>query len=229
MVKTKFGELKIEQNVQTLAGRYSVQGNVRFLSHQEAFRTIGRSLIRSGINLLYSQGFNPHLKLSLPLPKSVGLESEDELFYAQIADEKLTDKEIYKSIAAQLPQGFSLIELAIHNGRKSFRALDAEYEIQMSESEIENVAAVIDDLNRKIAAGEKIIIERKVDEEGRAKTVDVGQFLKSFEKTQKGVKVVCFITDRGTVRLDEIIKLLGLGFERLGISITRKKVNWEMY
>ena len=72
--------MQIEQNVQTLAGRYKIQGNVRFLSHQEAMRAIQRSLIRSGVNLLYSQGYNPRPRLSLPLPKSVGLESEDELF-----------------------------------------------------------------------------------------------------------------------------------------------------
>jgi radical SAM-linked protein len=221
--------LQIEQDVQTLAGRYKIHGNVRFLSHQESFRAVGRALIRGGLNLIYSQGYNPRLKMSLPLPKSVGLASEDELFYAQIAADGTTEKEIYKNITAQLPDGFSLIELAIHKGRMSFRSVEAEYEVQMSEQEIEIVSATIDKLNGQIASGEKILIERTVDEDGNAKTVDVGQFLKSFEKTQQGVKIVCLITDRGTVRPDEIIKMLGLGAERLGISMTRKRVNWQMY
>jgi len=227
--KQKFGDLKIEQSVQTLAGRYRIQGNVRFLSHQESFRAVGRTLIRSGLNLIYSQGYNPRLKMSLPLPKSVGLESEDELFYAQIAADGASEKEIYKNITANLPEGFSLIDLAIHSGRVSFRPLEAEYEVQMSGQEIENVSAAIDKLNDQIASHEKILIERTVDENGNSRTVDVGQFFKSFEKTQQAVKVVCLITDRGTVRPDEIIKLLGLGAERLGISTTRKRVNWQMY
>jgi radical SAM-linked protein len=211
-----------------LAGKYKVQGNVRFLSHQEAFRAVGRALVRSGLNLVYSQGYNPHLKMSLPLPKSVGLESEDELFYAQIADEKLSEKEIYKNITEQLPEGFTLTELGIHNGRVSFRPTEVEYAVQMSEDEIRNVSATIDNLNGQIAAGEKKLIDRIVDEEGNIKIVDVIPFLKSFEKTHEGVKIVCLVTDRGTIRPDEIIKLLGLGPERLGISMVRKRVNWQM-
>jgi len=221
--------LKIEQDVRTLAGRYKVQGRVRFLSHQESFRAVGRTLLRSGLNLIYSQGYNPHLKMSLPLPKSVGLASEDELFYVQIAAEDVCEKEIYKNITANLPNGFSLLDVAIHNGRKSFRPLDVEYEVQMSGQEIENVSAAIDKLNGQIASGEKILIERTVDDNGNSRTVDVGQFLKSFEKTQQSVKIVCLVTDRGTIRPDEIIKLLGLGAERLGVSTTRKRVNWQMY
>ncbi|MEN6386973.1 MAG: TIGR03936 family radical SAM-associated protein [Phycisphaerales bacterium] len=211
-----------------MAGRYKVQGNVRFLSHQEAFRAVGRALIRSGLNLVYSQGYNPHLKMSLPLPKSVGLESEDELFYVQVADEQFSEKEIYKNLTAQLPEGFTLTELAIHNGRVSFKPTEVEYLVGMSDEEIKNVSAVIDNLNAQLTAGEKILIDRIVDEEGNIKIVDVAQFLKSFEKTHEGVKVVCLITDRGTVRPDEIIKLLGLRPERLGISMIRKRVAWSV-
>lgn len=221
--------MKIEQDVHTLTGRYKIQGYARFLSHQEAFRSVGRTLIRSGINLIYSQGYNPHLKMSLPLPKSVGLASEDELFYAQIAADGASEKEFYKNITTNLPEGFFLVELAVHNGRKSFRPLDVEYEVQISEQENENVSAVIDKLNGQITAGEKILIQRTVDQSGNCRTVDVGRFLKSFETAQQCVKIVCLVTDGGTIRPDEIIKLLELPAERLGMSMTRKKVNWQMY
>lgn len=212
-----------------MAGRYSVQGNVRFLSHQEAFRTIGRSLIRSGINLVYSQGYNPHLKMSLPLPKSVGLESADELFYAQIADEKLTEKEIYANITAQLPEGFTLFELAVHNGRKSFRPTEAEYFVKLDEQELNDVRPLINQINEIVRAGEKILTNRTVDGKGNVKIVDVSKFIKSFEETAGGIKAVCVITDDGTIRPDEILKLLGFKPSKLGTSTIRKKVNWQMY
>ncbi|OHB51914.1 MAG: hypothetical protein A2Y10_17030 [Planctomycetes bacterium GWF2_41_51] len=220
--------MQIEQNVQTLAGRYKIQGNVRFLSHQEAMRAIQRSLIRSGVNLLYSQGYNPRPRLSLPLPKSVGLESEDELFCAQISNSENSNKEIYQKISAQLPEGFSLIDIAIHNGKVSIKPIEAEYVVQLSKEEIDSVSAAINKLNESIAAGVEIIIERTVDEKGNVKTVDVGRFIKSVEPIAEGVKIISLISDKGTIRPDEIIKLLGLGAERLGISMTRKKVNWQM-
>ena len=67
-----------------MSGRYKIHGNARFLSHQETMRVIARAIIRSGIALIYSQGYNPHPKLSLPLPRNVGLASDDELFCAGI-------------------------------------------------------------------------------------------------------------------------------------------------
>ena len=211
-----------------MTGRYKIQGNIRFLSHQEAFRVIQRALIRSGVGLLYSQGFNPHPRLSLPLPKSVGLASEDELFCAQIGCDVSLSSEVYKSISEQLPEGFSLVEATIHKGRVSFKPVEAEYIIEMSEQEIKNVSAQIDKLNGLIGAGEKIIIERTIDGDGNVKTVDIGKFLKSFEQVPEGVKIVCLISDSGTIRPDEIIKLLELEPARLGISMTRKKVNWQI-
>jgi radical SAM-linked protein len=200
------------------------------LSHQEAFRVIQRALVRSGADLIYSQGFNPHPRLSLPLPKSVGLASDDELFCAQVSYlPSEQGDELLKKIAAQLPEGFFLTDLAVHTGKVSYQPLEAEYVIHLnSQQELEEVSAQAEKLNGLIRAGEKIIIERRLDEKGSVKTVDVGGFLKSFEQSSDGIKVICKITDRGTIRLDEIMRLLGLEPERIGVSMTRKKVNWQI-
>lgn len=198
------------------------------MSHQEAFRVIQRALIRSGINLVFSQGFNPHPKLSLPLPKSVGLASEDEMFCVQISETQGAEKEIYETIAAQLPQGFSLVDIAIHKGRINYQPVEAEYLIKLNENELNNVRLRISKLNGLIGAGEKIIIERTVDEEGNVKTVDVSKFIKSFKEAEQGVKTVCIISNSGTIRPDEIIKLLELQPARLGTSMIRNKVNWQI-
>ena len=162
----------------------------------------------------------------------MGLASDDELFYAQVcaidggAAEQ--SKELYKRISAQLPEGFSLTELVIHDGRIAYKPLEAEYLVSIdSEKELEEVSAQADKLNSLIRAGEKIMIERRLDEKGSVKTVDVGGFLKLFEQIAEGIRVVCKITDKGTIRPDEIVRLLGLEPERVGISMVRKKVNWQ--
>jgi radical SAM-linked protein len=198
------------------------------LSHQEAFRVVQRALVRSGTDLIYSQGYNPHPRLSLALPKSVGLASDDELFYAQVSYKPPEQsKELFKKIAAQLPEGFLLTELIVHNGRVSYRPLEAEYLVCVNnEQELTEVSAQAEKLNGLIRAGEKIMIERRLDEEGSVKLVEVGGFLKSFEQVSEGIKVICKITDKGTIRLDEILRLLGLEPERIGVSMVRKKVNW---
>jgi len=168
--------------------------------------------VRSEINLIYSQGYNPHPRLSLPLPKSVGLASEDELFCVQISGAAGTtaeqNKELYKRISAQLPEGFVLTELIIHDERIAYRPLEAEYLIRFEdEKELEEIWAQAD--------------------KGSVKTADVGGFIKSVEQTGEGVRVVCKITDKGTIRPDETARLLGLKPESVGVSMSRKKVVWQ--
>ena len=39
--------------------------DIRFISHLEYVRTIGRAIRRAKLPAAYSEGFNPHLKFSL--------------------------------------------------------------------------------------------------------------------------------------------------------------------
>jgi hypothetical protein len=71
----------------TLAVRFRIGGALRFLSHAETSRVFQRACARAGIPVKYSAGFNPHPKLSLPLPRSVGVESDDELLVVRLSDE----------------------------------------------------------------------------------------------------------------------------------------------
>ena len=52
---------------------------MRFLSHAETIRVFQRACVRAGVQIAYSQGFNPHQKMSLVPPRSVGVESNDDL------------------------------------------------------------------------------------------------------------------------------------------------------
>ena len=59
--------------------RFRVRVDMRYLSHAETMRMFQRALVRAGVKVSYSQGFNPHLKMSLVLPRSMGVESDDEI------------------------------------------------------------------------------------------------------------------------------------------------------
>jgi len=59
--------------------RYSKTDRARYISHLDLATTFQRSLIRAGVKLKYSEGFNPHPYISVALPLSVGSESLCEL------------------------------------------------------------------------------------------------------------------------------------------------------
>ena len=51
-------------------------GRLKYISHLDLQRTFSTGLIRAGIPVWYSKGFNPHPKLVFALTVSVGAESE---------------------------------------------------------------------------------------------------------------------------------------------------------
>jgi len=54
-------------------------GNLQYISHLDLQRTLHRILVRAGIPVWYTQGFNPHAKIVFSTPLSVGAQSECEL------------------------------------------------------------------------------------------------------------------------------------------------------
>ena len=84
---------------------YSKTGRARYISHLDTMRTLTRALRRSGLPLWYTQGFNPHLYLTFPLPLALGVESLYE-----IVDLRLTEQmdwpALKEAINSHLPPGF---------------------------------------------------------------------------------------------------------------------------
>ena len=63
----------------TVRIKFSKVGNLQFISHLDLQRTFHRVLVRAGIPMWYTKGFNPHAKLVFGVPLSVGTESMCEM------------------------------------------------------------------------------------------------------------------------------------------------------
>ena len=68
-----------------LAIRYAIKGDLRFLSHQDTLRLFQRAFNRAGIPIRFSEGFNPRPRISIAMPRPVGVESCDELLVIELA------------------------------------------------------------------------------------------------------------------------------------------------
>ena len=51
-------------------------GKLKYISHLDLQRAIHRMLVRSGLPIAYSEGFNPHPRLNIALPLSIYQEGE---------------------------------------------------------------------------------------------------------------------------------------------------------
>ena len=83
-------------------------------------------------------------------------------------------------------------------------------------------------LNQKIADTEALLIDRRIDEKGRTRQVNVCPFLESIDIDEDGVTAKCMISNAGTIRPTEILKLLNLDYSTLSGPIRRYSVRWKM-
>ncbi len=88
--------------------RYEKKGRVKYLGHLEMIKVFERAFRRIGIPLKYTEGFNPHPKMSFALPSSVGFSSIGEYIDVEVTEAVRIGKFIEKMNSA-LPGGLKLI------------------------------------------------------------------------------------------------------------------------
>jgi radical SAM-linked protein len=66
---------------------FTKTGKLKYISHLDLQRAIHRMLVRSGLPIAYSEGFNPHPRLNIALPLSIYQEGEREICDFRITEE----------------------------------------------------------------------------------------------------------------------------------------------
>lgn len=92
-----------------LVVRYTKGERVKYISHLDFMRLVQRALRRADIPVAYSQGFNPHPRLSFASALAVGTTSEGE--YLDIFLEREMEPRILcQKMNEKLPEGIRFIE-----------------------------------------------------------------------------------------------------------------------
>jgi len=95
--------------MQRLRVRFRRGQEVKFISHLDLMRLWTRALIRAGVPLAYSEGFNPHPRLSLAAPLAVGVTSEAELLDTFLS--KWVSPHFFTAaVSHQLPAGIEILQ-----------------------------------------------------------------------------------------------------------------------
>jgi len=107
---------------------YSKEGKASFHSHLETVRIFKRAVRRSGLDVRFTSGFNPHIRFSTPNALPVGLAVRAERF-ALCFSRAYDPLDIARTINGCLPDGFRV--KAVPNAAED-RALEGEFEICFS-------------------------------------------------------------------------------------------------
>ncbi len=101
--------------MQKIRLRYAKRGRLRFTSHRDVARAFERALRRAGVPMAYSQGYNPHPKISWVGAAPTGVASEAE--YVEISLIRFLDAELVGAeIDKALPPGLDIVDAVTSTG-----------------------------------------------------------------------------------------------------------------
>ena len=201
-------------------------------------RVLQRACIRAGINIKYTRGFNPHPRLSLPLPKPVGVESDEEFLCIRInldspeihepMDEqqiKKYESQIKAALSEQLPEGCEALRVSVTEGRDTFQPLSVTYIFPVHNGFFSDKFDIKVD---HLMDSENINIRRRTGEKSiKTKNLNIRDFLKSINTDGNDIIAECRISPAGSIRIEEIMELLELDAGMLDGPIRRTDIKWQ--
>lgn len=130
-------------------------GRAKYISHLDSNRCWQRSIKRSGLPVWFTEGFNPHMYLTFPLPLSLGYESKYECVDLRLLED-ISDEEVVQRLNDALPTDIRVFGCAEpHMDQKEIAW--ADYDIFLS---CDNAAALSEELSAYFAQ-EQILVQKK--------------------------------------------------------------------
>lgn len=198
-----------------LRSRFQVVGRMRFLSHLDLLKMMEKALRRADIPMNFSQGFNPHPKISFGAAKPVGLASSGEYFDVELI-EKMAPEEFRERLQKNYPEGMIVFETKeIEVGKPALMAIinGASYEVQLElvkEISPQELEAKINGL----FAQKEIVVSRISPKRKKMFDIRPGIFAIDFVFTNPReivLKLELQTGNQGNVRPQEVLEALDMG------------------
>jgi radical SAM-linked protein len=211
----------------TLVVRFDITGQLGYLSHQETSRMFERVFLRSYVPVRYSEGFNPRVRMSLPFPRTVGVQSIGDLVVVAIDGADADSEQLRASMQKQMPEGCCISSVEILDGKASYQPEWVEYEILAEGVGADaDVCQKVSLLNDELSSGGSFFVDRYWPKKRKYKKVDICQYLESLELKDDGLVAGVKVTQAGSVRVDELLEVSGVGREKITGPITRSNVRF---
>ena len=160
----------------TLRFKFKKLGRLQYISHLDLVRTMNKIIVRAGLPLWYSEGFNPKPKMIFAAPLSIGTESVCEFM-----DIRLTEQVAPEDAMARLNA----------NMTDEMQVLDAYYPTtKLTDMVWLKYAMVIDTLGAdeeiaktvtEVLLSETVMVDKKTKPGEPTKTVDIRPQIRSCE------------------------------------------------
>lgn len=204
-------------------------GLMIYISHLDLQRLFRRTIKSCGYKIIYSQGFNPHPKMSIAQPLSLGYIGLQE--YMEIELDSDIDPDLIKdNINNHLPNGVKINRVKkLSDDIKSISALTlyAEYSIDFSETDI----LLSDNMINQFLSQEEIYGKRRQKKTKKIIEVPIKDKIRSMAVEDGLLKFVVYCGSNSNLNPEILLKsfLIYFGYDNLDdilekVCITRNRI-----
>ena len=156
-----------------------------YVSHLDVQRTFSRALVKSGLPVYYTEGFNPIPKLSFASPLSVGASGEEEFAQIKLVQD-VADEQVLAALSGAMPSDIQIKE--VYAPKTHFKEIAwAQNQIDFH-VQIQREKDVLSDLKERFA-GPVVVVKRTKSNE---KETDIRPLIQDiqFQMFSGGVRVI---------------------------------------
>ena len=141
---------------------------LKYISHLDLMRVFERAVRRAGVNVAYSEGFNPRPKMVFGLPLPIGVIAERDYADIEIVGNAISDFNV-EALNESLPSGLNINGIKERFGKENIMAAvkAAEYLIFIEKADFGELKKDIE----KFKNTKKIFIKK--ERKGKENTIDI--------------------------------------------------------
>ena len=211
--------------------KYKKEDEMIFISHLDLQRLLQRAFRRAKINLSYSEGFNPHPKMSYGNALALGVESQGEYVDIEIEDD-IEVKEFLERINEQLPDGIKFVkgqEIDLKTPSLSSIIVYGEYIFNI-DLEVPLSKEFVKSRVLNFVKSKEIIITKK-NKKGKKVEVDIRPMIRNFDLVSLDDNRVTFVSTIATgskanlninILIPQILDMLNLDMDPREVGVLRR-------
>lgn len=201
---------------------FRVFGDIRFISHRDTVRLFERAFIRAALPIRYSEGFNPHPRLAMLVPRPVGVASDEELLTVEF-EGSMACQELLDALVPQLPEGIEMRDARCLKPRQRPRPEFVRYGLDVAEQEETDLSLRI----RRVLDACELTVTRHKPGNQDVRHFDARPYIQDISLKDGTLELLLRVSDRGTVRPAEALGLLGFDPRAIQHRIRRLSVYLE--
>jgi len=206
-----------------VAIRFSIEGDLRFISHHDESRLLARALTRARWPVAHSRGFNPLPRLTLPLPRRVGTASACEWALVEL-NEPRPAEQLHQSLAAALPAACRLQRVITLTTQAKLHPRRVVYHVEL---EPEHAACAAPRVAELLAA-ESLAVERTYGPGKPSRAIDIRPYIETVTLDDRTLAMRLVFADQRTARPIEVLAALNLPATRYSHRVQRVEVEWNI-